>query len=72
MVELVYFLLTKLFDAYKDAYPTKIKFTFDTFFLIYTFFSVIVYMCTQLSINMYSFKNKASNLNFILVGYESL
>ena len=58
MVELVYFLLTKLFDAYKDAYPTKIKFTFDTFFLIYTFFSVIVYLCTQLSRNMCSLKKK--------------
>ena len=56
MVELVYFLLTKLFDAYKDAYPTKIKFTFDTFFLIYTFFSVIEYLCTQLSRNMCSLK----------------
>ena len=49
MVELVYFLLTKLFDVYKDSYPTKIKFIFDTFFLIFTFFSVIVYLCTQLS-----------------------
>ena len=71
MVELVYFLLTKLFDVYKDSYPTKIKFIFDTFFLIFTFFSVIVYLCTQLSWNMCSLKKKVSSLNFILLEYES-
>ena len=32
MVELAYFLLTKLFDAYKDSYPTKVKFKFDALF----------------------------------------
>ena len=32
MVELAYFLLTKLFDAYRDSYSSKIKLRLDTFF----------------------------------------
>ena len=43
MVKLAYFLLTKVFEIYKDVYPSKIKFKFDTSFLIDTIFFVGVH-----------------------------
>ena len=72
MVELVYFLLTKLFDAYKESYPTKIKFKFDAlFFNEYMFIDNWVHKYTITEKNV-KIKKKVSNMNFILVGYESL
>ena len=60
MVKLAYLLLTKVFEVYKDVYPSKIKFKFDTSFLIDTVFFVTVHKCTK---TFCSFK-KVSNLNF--------
>ena len=47
MVKLAYFLLTKVFEVYKDVYPSKIKFKFDSSFLIDTVFFLTVHKYTK-------------------------
>ena len=72
IVELAYFLFTKLFDAYKDSYSSEIKFRFDTFFFNEHMFLdnwVHIYLITEKTVYI---KKGVSNLNFILVGNESL
>ena len=71
MIELAYFLHTKLFVADKDSYHSKKKFRFDTFFNEQNVLYYLVHLWT-LTKKTVSIKKEVSNLNFILLGYTSL
>ena len=63
MVKLAYFLLTKVFEIYKDVYPSKIKFKFDTFFLTDKF-SLLRFINVLNNKEHFVHSKKVSNLNF--------